>query len=35
MCAALIPFILLQLIAVALVFYFPTISTSLPKAIGW
>ena len=30
-----IPFIGLQLVAVALVFYFPTIAIWLPKAIGW
>ncbi len=30
-----IPFILLQLGACVLVFYFPTLATTLPKAIGW
>lgn len=30
-----VPFIVLQLIAVALVFTFPTVATWLPKAIGW
>ncbi|MDX2266156.1 MAG: TRAP transporter large permease subunit [Hyphomicrobiales bacterium] len=33
--AGVIPFILLQLLAVAAVFYFPSLSTALPKAIGW
>jgi len=30
-----VPFILLQLVAVALLFMFPQIATWLPKAIGW
>jgi TRAP-type mannitol/chloroaromatic compound transport system permease large subunit len=30
-----VPFILLQVAATALVFYFPSIATWLPKAIGW
>ncbi|MBA1274919.1 TRAP transporter large permease [Stutzerimonas azotifigens] len=30
-----LPFVGLQMIAVALVFFFPTLATWLPKAIGW
>ena len=30
-----VPFVLMQLIALALVFFFPGIATWLPKAIGW
>jgi len=30
-----IPFVALQVLGVALVFYFPSIATWLPKAIGW
>ncbi len=30
-----VPFIGLQVLAVALVFYFPKIATWLPDAIGW
>jgi len=33
--AGAIPFVLLQMLAVALVFVFPGIATWLPKAIGW
>jgi TRAP-type mannitol/chloroaromatic compound transport system permease large subunit len=30
-----LPFVLLQLLGVGLVFAFPAIATWLPKAIGW
>ncbi|MDO8877510.1 MAG: TRAP transporter large permease subunit [Pseudolabrys sp.] len=30
-----IPFVLMQILALALVFYFPALATWLPKAIGW
>ena len=30
-----LPFVALQMLAVALVFAFPTLATWLPKAIGW
>lgn len=30
-----IPFVLLQMVALALVFMYPQIATWLPKAIGW
>jgi len=30
-----IPFVLMQLLALVLVFWFPALATWLPKAIGW
>jgi TRAP-type mannitol/chloroaromatic compound transport system permease large subunit len=30
-----IPFIMMQVLAVVLVFFFPAIALWLPKAIGW
>jgi hypothetical protein len=30
-----IPFIAVQLVGLLLVFLFPAVATSLPKAIGW
>jgi len=30
-----VPFILLQLVALLLVFFYPGLATWLPKAIGW
>jgi tripartite ATP-independent transporter DctM subunit len=33
--AGIIPFVALQILGIVLVFFFPTIATWLPKAIGW
>jgi TRAP-type mannitol/chloroaromatic compound transport system permease large subunit len=30
-----VPFVLMQLVALVLVFFFPGIATWLPRAIGW
>jgi TRAP-type mannitol/chloroaromatic compound transport system permease large subunit len=30
-----VPFVLMQLLALVLVFFFPALATWLPKAIGW
>jgi TRAP-type mannitol/chloroaromatic compound transport system permease large subunit len=30
-----VPFVLLQVLALVLVFLFPVLATGLPKAIGW
>ena len=30
-----IPFVVLQILGIVLVFFFPAIATWLPKAIGW
>ena len=30
-----VPFVLMQLLALVLVFFFPELATWLPKAIGW
>ena len=33
--AGIVPFVLMQILGIVLVFFFPTIATWLPKAIGW